>query len=145
MRGYWNNPGETTNALRDGWLHTGDIGKLDEDGYLYLLDRKKDMIIVNASNVYAPEVEEVLGKHPSIREAAIIGTPLPNEGEEVTAVVTLHPEFELTLEAVRHYCHDRLASFKIPTRLEIVTSLPRTTVGKLNKTALRQQYTPILL
>jgi long-chain acyl-CoA synthetase len=140
MLGYWHNPEVTTNALRNGWLHTGDLGRFDEDGYLYLLDRKKDMIIVGGSKVYCSEVEEVLSRHPTILEIAVIGTPLSEEGEEVTAVVTLKSNLEITLEEVAQYCFNQIAPYKIPTRLEIVESLPRTSVGKLNKAEIRNQF-----
>ncbi|MCR8846588.1 acyl--CoA ligase [Paenibacillus sp. SC116] len=140
MLGYWNNTEETQKAIRNGWLYTGDLGKFDEDGYLYLVDRKKDMIIVNGSNVYCSEVEEVLCTHPSIREIAVIGTPLPDEGEEVTAVVTLNKKSWITLSELQQYFYRKLASHKVPTRLEIIDNLPRTTVGKLNKAAIRKKF-----
>ncbi|MWC29799.1 class I adenylate-forming enzyme family protein [Paenibacillus sp. MMS18-CY102] len=140
MLGYWNNVEETAKTLRDGWLYTGDLGRFDEDGYLYLLDRKKDLIIVSGSNVYCSEVEEVLSKHPSIREVAVIGTPLPDEGEEVAAVVTLKPRSSITLNELQQFCSPYLADYKWPTRLEIVEALARTSVGKLNKSAMKSQY-----
>jgi acyl-CoA synthetase (AMP-forming)/AMP-acid ligase II len=140
MLGYWNNPEETNKAIRDGWLYTGDLGKFDEDGYLYLLDRKKDMIIVGGSNVYCSEVEEVLGKHSSILEIAVIGTPLLDEGEEVTAVVVLRKESMLTLGELTQFCLPQIAEYKIPTRLEIFETLARTSVGKLNKAEIRKQF-----
>jgi long-chain acyl-CoA synthetase len=140
MLGYWNNSEETDKALRNGWLHTGDLGCFDEDGYLYLLDRKKDMIIVNGSNVYSSEVEEVLTKHPSILENAVIGTPLSDEGEEVTAVVTVKSNMEITIAEIKQFCLNQIAHYKIPTRLEIVESFPRTSVGKLNKAEVRKQF-----
>jgi acyl-CoA synthetase (AMP-forming)/AMP-acid ligase II len=140
MLGYWNNPEETKKALRDGWLYTGDIGRFDEDGYLFLMDRKKDIIIVNGANVYGSEVEEVLTSHPSILEAAVIGTPLPDEGEEVTAAVTLNSGADLSLEELQQFCADHLAAYKIPTRLLILESMPRTSVGKLNKAKLREPF-----
>lgn len=140
MLGYWNNPEETDKAIRNGWLHTGDLGRFDEEGYLYLLDRKKDIIIVGGSNVYCSEVEEVLSKHPSIVEIAVIGTPLSDEGEEVTAVVALRKESVLTLKEIKQFCLQQIAEYKIPTRLEIVEALARTSVGKLNKTAIRKQF-----
>ncbi|WP_337100393.1 class I adenylate-forming enzyme family protein [Paenibacillus sp. YIM B09110] len=140
MIGYWSNTAETDKAIRDGWLYTGDIGRFDEDGYLYVLDRKKDMVIVNGSNVYASEVEEAIGKHPSVMEAAVVGIALPDEGEEVVAVVTLREEALLTLDEVRQFCLHELALFKQPTRLEIAESLPRTSVGKPDKAALRRLY-----
>jgi len=140
MLGYWNNPEETGKAIRNGWLHTGDLGRFDTEGYLYLLDRKKDIIIVGGSNVYCSEVEEVVSKHPSILEIAVIGTPLPTEGEEVTAVVTLKEESMLTLEELKQFCLGQIADYKIPTRLEVVENLARTSVGKLNKLAIRKQF-----
>lgn len=140
MLGYWNNPVETAKAIRNGWLHTGDLGRFDEDGYLYLLDRKKDMVIVGGSNVYCSEVEEVLSKHHLILEAAVIGTPLPDEGEEVTAVIIVKKDAVLTLEELQQFCMTQIAEFKIPTRLEIVNTLPRTSVGKLNKRAIRDKF-----
>jgi acyl-CoA synthetase (AMP-forming)/AMP-acid ligase II len=140
MLGYWNNPEETSKTIRDGWLYTGDIGRFDEDGYLYLLDRKKDIIIVNGSNVYCSEVEEALSKHPFILEIAVVGTPLPEEGEEVTAVVILKSDRKLTLDGVKRFCFNQLAAFKIPTRLEIADAFPRTSVGKINKAEIRKHY-----
>ncbi|MDQ8736220.1 class I adenylate-forming enzyme family protein [Paenibacillus sp. LHD-38] len=139
MLGYWNNPEETDKAIRNGWLYTGDLGKYDEDGYLYLLDRKKDMIIVNGSNVYCAEVEEVLSKHPSILDVAVVGVPLLDEGEEVIAVITLNEETILTLEELKQFCRQEIAEYKIPTHLEIVETLACTAVGKLNKAAIRNQ------
>ncbi|UHA75269.1 class I adenylate-forming enzyme family protein [Paenibacillus sp. 481] len=140
MLGYWNNAEETEKAIRNGWLYTGDIGKFDEDGYLYLLDRKKDMIIVNGSNVYCAQVEEILSQHPPIHEVAVIGTPLPDEGEEVTAIVILKIDSTLTLSELEQFCLQQIAAYKIPTRLEIVTDLARTSVGKLDKATIRKQF-----
>lgn len=140
MSGYWNNPEETNKVLRSGWLHTGDIGKLDADGYLYLVDRKKDMVIVNGSNVYCAEVETVVNQHPSILEAAVIGTPMSGEGEEVTAVVTVKPGTSISLQQLQQFCAGHLSYFKIPTQLSVVDSLPRTQAGKLNKAELRRPY-----
>jgi acyl-CoA synthetase (AMP-forming)/AMP-acid ligase II len=104
------------------------------------LDRKKDIIIVGGSNVYCSEVEEVLSKHPSILEVAVIGTPLPEEGEEVAAVVTLRKDLELTLGELKQFCLNQIAGYKIPTRLEIVGTLARTSVGKLNKAEIRKPF-----
>lgn len=140
MIGYWNNPVETDTAIRDGWLYTGDIGRFDEDGYLCILDRKKDMIVVSGSNVYCSEVEEVLGLHPSILEVAVIGMPLPEEGEEVIAVIVLRDGAALTLEELNQFCQPYLADYKIPAQLQIVPSLARTSVGKLDKAGIRKQY-----
>lgn len=140
MLGYWNNSEETNRAIRNGWLYTGDLGRFDEDGYLYLMDRKKDMIIVGASNVYCSEVEEAISAHPSILEAAVVGAPLSEEGEEVTAVVVLKHQSLLTLEDLKQFCSQHIAEFKIPTRLEIVDSLARTSVGKINKQSIKKQF-----
>ncbi len=140
MLGYWNNPEETNKALRGGWLYTGDIGTFDDDGYLYLLDRKKDLVIVGGSNVYCSEVEEVLARHPAIAEVAVVGAPLPDEGEEVTAVVVLREGAGLTLADIKAFCRDHLASHKIPSRLDFAESLPRTSFGKLNKPEIRKPY-----
>jgi len=140
MRGYWKNLDETKKAIQDGWLYTGDLGKFDEDGYLYLVDRKKDVIIVNGLNVYCSEVEEVLSKHPFIVEIAVIGTPLNDEGEEVTAIVATKPNSTITLTELEEFCRSSLAPFKIPTRLQITDSIAKTSVGKLNKAELRKQY-----
>ncbi|MEK4849092.1 class I adenylate-forming enzyme family protein [Paenibacillus sp. FSL H7-0756] len=137
MLGYWNNPGETGKTIRNGWLYTGDLGRLDEDGYLYIVDRKKDMIIVGASNVYCVEVEQVISAHPSILEAAVIGTPLPDEGEEVTAVVVLKHMQTLALEDLQQFCGQSIAEYKLPTRLVITHSLFRTSVGKIDKKAIK--------
>lgn len=138
MLGYWNNPEETGKTIRNGWLHTGDVGRLDEDGYLYLMDRKKDMIIVGASNVYCSEVEQAISAHPSILEAAVVGMPLPDKGEEVTAVVVLKDKQTLALEDLQQFCGQSIAEYKLPTRLVITQSLARTSVGKIDKKAIKE-------
>lgn len=140
MKGYWRNPEATADAIRDGWLHLGDMGWMDEEGYLYLCDRKKDMIIVRGLNVYSIEVENILHGHPAISEAAVISTPLAEEGEEVTAVITLKPGHSLTLEELRQYCGGRIADYKIPTRLHVVGAIPRTAVDKVDKAAIREPF-----
>ncbi|WP_165861301.1 class I adenylate-forming enzyme family protein [Paenibacillus paeoniae] len=141
MLGYWNNREETDKAIRNGWLYTGDVGYFDEDGFLYLTDRKKDIIILNASNVYGSEVESALGSHPNISELAVIGTPLHEEGEEVTAVIVMRdPSTSIELEELRCYGSGRLAEYKLPTRLVIVEQFPRTPVGKIDKAAIRRPY-----
>ncbi|CAM4455349.1 acyl-CoA synthetase (AMP-forming)/AMP-acid ligase II [Paenibacillus endophyticus] len=139
MLGYWNNPVDTEQALRNGWLHTGDMGRFDEDGYLYLVDRKKEIVIVDASNVYCGEVEQIISQHPSVLEVAVLGTPLPHEGEQVTAVVVLKKDASLTIDQIKLFCLSQLAGFKIPTRLVIEDVLPRTAVGKINKAEIRRR------
>ncbi|MFF2885790.1 class I adenylate-forming enzyme family protein [Paenibacillus sp. NPDC057967] len=139
MLGYWNNREETDKAIKNGWLYTGDIGYFDEDGFLYLTDRKKDIIIVGASNVYGSEVEAALGSHPHIGEIAVIGTPLEEEGEAVTAFIVLRDSSsKIDLQELRRYGSGRLAAYKLPTRLAVTAKLPRTPVGKIDKAALRK-------
>ncbi|MCD6673953.1 MAG: long-chain fatty acid--CoA ligase [Burkholderiaceae bacterium] len=138
MAGYRNRPSETAEALRDGWLYTGDLGELDADGYLYIRDRKKDMAIVGGYNVYPREVDEVLHAHPGILEAAAVGVPDPYRGEVIRAYVVCRPGHRLDAEAVLEHCRANLARYKVPAAVEFVDSLPRTTVGKIDKKALRQ-------
>ncbi len=140
MLGYWRNSADTEASLRNGWLHTGDIGRLDEDGFLYLLDRKKDMIIVDGLNVFCAEVEAILGWHPAVLEVAVIGTPLTDEGEQVTAVIVPQQGEMITLLELQEFCTNKLAAFKIPKRLEIMDSLPKTAVGKINKPEIRKPF-----
>jgi long-chain acyl-CoA synthetase len=139
MIGYWNNPEATARAIRDGWLYTGDIGRMDQDGYLYLVDRKKDMIIVsNGVCVYSSEVEAVVETHPAVAEVAVVATRLADACERVTAFASLRPGATLELDELQRFCVDRIASFKIPASLIVLPSLPRTNVGKIHKAQLRQ-------
>lgn len=140
MLGYWNNSEETAKALKGGWLHTGDVARFDEDGYLYLLDRRKDIIIVSGSNVYGSEVEEALNGHPAIAEVAVVGAPSEDDGEEVVAVVVLRDGGTVSLEELRQRCEGLLARHKQPTRLVIADALARTSVGKLNKAEIRKPF-----
>ena len=138
MKGYWNNPEATAAAIdAQGWFHTGDIGYLDEDGFLYIADRLKDMVITGGENVYPAEVESVLYDHPAIAEIAVIGLPDEQWGEAVVAVVALKPGTTLTLEDLRGFAADRLARYKLPRRLEVVPALPRNPAGKVLKFQLR--------
>ncbi|WP_242657213.1 acyl-CoA synthetase [Mycobacterium talmoniae] len=140
MVGYWRNP-EATAAVLDaeGWFHTGDIGQADDDGYVWVIDRVKDMVISGGENVYPAEVEDVLYGHPAIAEVAVLGTPDERWGEAVTAVVALRPGATLTLEELRDFARGKLAGYKIPLRLEFVDALPRTQSGKVVKYQLREQ------
>lgn len=138
MSGYRNRPQETAEALRDGWLYTGDLGEIDADGDLYIRDRKKDMVIVGGYNVYPREVDEVLHAHPGIAEAAAVGVPDAYRGEVIRAYVVRRPGYALEVEEVLEYCRANLARYKVPAAVQFVDSLPRTTVGKLDKKALRQ-------
>ncbi|HZG72171.1 MAG TPA: AMP-binding protein, partial [Chondromyces sp.] len=140
MAGYWNKPEATKETIKNGWLYTGDLAKFDEEGFIYIVDRKKDMIITGGENVYPIEVEQALYRHPNIKEAAIIGYPDEKWGESVKAVVSLHDESKpFTLEELRQFLDGKLARFKMPKKLEIVKALPRNATGKILKTVLRKQ------
>ncbi|MCB1436640.1 MAG: AMP-binding protein [Rhodobiaceae bacterium] len=139
MAGYYNRPEETAAALRGGWLYTGDIGEFDEDGYLYIRDRKKDMAIVGGYNVYPREIDEVLYGHPDVLEAAAVGVPDAYRGEVIRAYVVARPGCRLEARDVADHCAANLARYKLPAAIEIVTELPKTTVGKIDKKALRAQ------
>ena len=141
MKGYWRQPEATAAAIdRDGWFHTGDIGYLDEDGFLFIADRLKDMVISGGENVYPAEVESALYAHPAIAEIAVIGLPDAQWGEAVVAVVALKPGATLDLEELRHYAQDRMARYKLPRRLETVPALPRNPAGKVLKYELRGRF-----
>lgn len=133
MAGYWEMPTETANALRDGWLYTGDIARMDEDGYFYIEDRKKDLIIASGFNVYPREVEEVLSTHPDVLEVAVAGVPDAKRGETVKAWVVKKPDSTLTEEALIEWSKEQLARYKYPRLVEFRDELPRTTVGKILK------------
>ena len=139
MRGYRNLPQETAQALRDGWLYTGDIGEFDAGGYLYIRDRKKDMLIVGGYNVYPRELEEVLVMHPAVLEAAVIGMRDEYRGELPLAYVTLRPGASANAEELLAHCRANLARYKVPARIHIVQALPKTSVAKTDKKALRQR------
>ncbi len=140
MKGYYRNPEATETAIRDGWFHSGDIGYIDEDGDVFIVDRTKDMILRGGYNVYPREVEEVLYKHPAIMEAAVIGIPHERYGEEVKAVVSLKPNQQASPEEIIAYCKEYLAAYKYPRHLEIMDSLPKGPTGKLLKRALRDRF-----
>ena len=136
MQGYWNREDETSNVLRDGWLFTGDIARMDERGYFFIVDRKKDMILVSGFNVYPNEVEDVLAKHPKILEAAVIGVPDKTSGEAVKAFVVAKDK-TLTVEELRAYCKENLTGYKCPRSFEMRDSLPKSNVGKILRRELR--------
>ncbi len=140
MKGYWNRPEATAAAIdTEGWFHSGDVGYLDEDGFLFICDRLKDMVISGGENVYPAEVESVLYKHDSIAEVAVLGLPDEKWGEAVTAVVALHEGRELTLEQLRAFAEPFLARYKLPLRLHTVDALPRNPAGKVLKFVLKEQ------
>ncbi len=130
MAGYWNRPDETATVLRDGWLFTGDMGRVDEDGYFYIVDRKKDLIIAAGFNIYPREVEEVLYEHPAVHEAVVAGVPDAYRGETVKAYIVLKPGAQATADEIIGFCRERMASFKTPRQVEFRDSLPKSLIGK---------------
>jgi acyl-CoA synthetase (AMP-forming)/AMP-acid ligase II len=140
MKEYWNNPEATAKVMRDGWIRTGDIARQDEDGYFYLVDRKNDMIITGALNVYPSEVERVLQNHPAIYEVAVIGVPSEKWGEEVKAIVVLKEGAKATEEEIIKFCEGKIAGFKKPKSVEFVERLPKTLTGKILRRELREKF-----
>lgn len=139
MKGYWNQPEQTAAVLRDGWLLTGDLGYMDEDGYFYIVDRKKDMIIAGGYNIYPREVEEVLYEHPAVREAAVIGVPDPYRGETVKAFIVLKDGAHVTEQELDAFCRQRLAAYKVPRIYEFRQELPKSAVGKVLRRVLQEE------
>jgi len=140
IKEYWNNPEETANAVRDGWFYTGDIVYMDEDGFVFIVDRKKDMIICSGFNVYPRDVDEVLYAHPAIMEACAVGVPDPKRGETVKAYVVVKPGQTLTEEEIIAHCRANLAPYKVPTIIEFIDAIPRTAVGKPDRKVLRAMH-----
>jgi long-chain acyl-CoA synthetase len=138
MRGYWNNEAETANVLRDGWLATGDVAVMEPDGFLRIVDRKKDLVLVSGFNVYPNEVEDVIATHPGVLESAVVGLPDEHSGEAVTAFVVKRDE-TLTAEALRAFCKDSLTGYKVPKQIVFRETLPKTNVGKVLRRALREE------
>ena len=133
MKGYWNRPDATEETIRDGWLHTGDMAKVDEDGYFFIVDRKKDMIIRGGYNVYPREIEEVLYEHPAVREAAVLGVPHDEYGEEVGAAVALKDGAEVSADELRDFVKEQVAAYKYPRQIWFVDELPKGPTGKILK------------
>ncbi|MGV9711522.1 acyl-CoA synthetase [Gordonia sp. NPDC003424] len=141
MAGYWNRPEATAAAIdEDGWFHTGDVGREDDDGYIFVIDRVKDMVITGGENVYPAEVESVLYSHPAVAEVAIVGLPDDKWGEAVTAVIATAPDSAVTLAELREFASGRLAGYKLPLRLEFLDALPRNPSGKVLKYQLRERF-----
>ena len=138
MKGYWNKPAETAEAVRNGWLHTGDIGYADEDGYLYITDRKKDLIIRGGENIYPKEIENILHEHPQVLEAGVIGIPDPVYGEAVKAFVVLKTAGAATEADLMNFCRDHLPTYKRPKSIQLMDSLPKSAVGKILRRELRK-------
>jgi len=141
FKGYWKNPDATAKAIVDGWFHTGDIGMVDAEGYLYIMDRKKDMIISGGENIASPEVERVIYEIPAVLEAAVIGIPHPKWLEVPKAYVVVRPGETLTAQEIEKYCQRKLAKFKIPKEIEFIDQLPRNPSGKVLKRELRGRHT----
>jgi acyl-CoA synthetase (AMP-forming)/AMP-acid ligase II len=139
MRGYLGKPEETAHTLRGGWLHTGDLGRFDDDGYLVLVDRVKDMIIRGGENIYPKEIEDALYAHPSVLEAAVVGQPHPLFGEEPVAFVVLRTGLTAEPDELVEHCKSLLAKFKVPRAVVIESNLPKTSIGKIAKPALRER------
>ncbi len=140
MRGYWNREEASREALRGGWMHTGDAGFVDDEGFLFIQDRVKDMIVSGGENVYPREVEEVLFQHPAVADAAVIGIPDERWGESVKAFVVLRPTYSLEPQALIDFCRERLANYKRPRSVDLVATLPRNPSGKVLKRELRETY-----
>jgi long-chain acyl-CoA synthetase len=139
MRGYWNRPEESAQVLRDGWLLTGDLALMDDEGYFQIVDRKKDLIIAGGFNVYPREVEEVLYEHPKVEEVSVVGVPDSYLGEVVKAFVVLRPGEEATTEEIRSFAKERLAAYKVPRVVEFRDELPKTLIGKVLRRALVEE------
>ncbi|HSV40004.1 MAG TPA: long-chain-fatty-acid--CoA ligase [Nocardioidaceae bacterium] len=140
MLGYWNRPEETAAALRGGWMHTGDGGYLDEEGYLFIVDRLKDMIVTGGENVYSAEVENAIASHPAVASCAVIGVPDEEWGERVHAVVVCRPDQTVSLDELRAHTKDLIASYKAPRGVDVVEALPVSAAGKILKRELRERY-----
>jgi acyl-CoA synthetase (AMP-forming)/AMP-acid ligase II len=137
--GYWNKPEETALAIRDGWLHTGDLAVIDSEGYLNIVDRKKDMILTGGENVYSTEVEHVLYEHPAVLECAVFGVPDATWGESVTAAVVLKTQHSVSCAELISFVKSRIAHYKAPRKVEFLEELPKTGSGKIQKKALRER------
>jgi len=140
MLEYYNRPEATASTLRQGWVHTGDAGYVDSEGFVYIRDRMKDMVISGGENIYPVEVENVLAGIPGVIEVAVIGIPDDTFGEALMAIFALQPDASLDVEEMIAFCRDRLAGYKIPRQLSFVDALPRNPSGKILKTVLREPY-----
>ena len=140
MKEYWNNPEETKKKIVDGWLHTGDMGYYDNDGYIYLVDRKEDMIVTGGENVYPREVEEILYQHPAVRECSVFGIPDPKWVETVHAVVSLRDGMDATAEDLINFCKENMTRYKAPKSVEFMKELPKNATDKILKREMKDKY-----
>ena len=139
MKGYWNRPDETAGAIRNNWLYTGDIAYMDEQGYFYIVDRKKDLIITGGYNVYPREIDEVLYEHPKVKEAVSVGIPSETRGKVIKAFVVPKEGENLTKAEIISFCREKLSGFKVPKQVEFREELPKTIAGKVLRRALREE------
>ena len=137
MKGYYNNPQATAEVLKEGWLYTGDIGKVDEDGYLFISGRKKEIIIVKGQNIYPSDIENVLSTHPKVAEVAVVGAPDKLRGEIVRTFISLKAGEVATEEEIKRFCRQHLANYKVPRQIIFLDSLPKTAVGEIRKEDLK--------
>jgi acyl-CoA synthetase (AMP-forming)/AMP-acid ligase II len=141
-KGYWKLPEETARSIRDGWLYTGDMAVMDEESYVTIVDRRKDMIITGGENVYSTEVEHTLYLHPAVLECAVVGVPDEKWGEAVKGIVVLKPARESTEEELIRFCKERITRYKAPKSIDFISALPKTGSGKIEKKKLRDKYWP---
>jgi long-chain acyl-CoA synthetase len=139
MQGYWNRPEETKEMLRDGWLYTGDIGYMDEDGYIFITSRKKDLIKPGGFQVWPREVEEVISAHPSVAEVSVAGIPDPKQTEAVKAWIVLREGLQATPDEIQEFCRKKLTAYKVPKYIEFRKDLPKTLVGKVLRRVLQEE------
>ena len=140
MKGYWKDPQATAEVLKDGWLYTGDLARMDEDGFVYIVDRKKEMIISGGFNIYPREVEQAIESHPGVKEVAVIGVPDPVWGEAVKALIVAKPGVMISADEIIDRCRERIASYKKPKSIEFVSDLPKNFQGKILKRSLREEH-----
>jgi long-chain acyl-CoA synthetase len=139
MEGYWQQPEKSQKALRDGWLHTGDLARMDKNGFFFLVDRKDDMILSKGFNVYPTEVEKVLEKHSGVTEACVVGIPDRHGGSAITAFIVLEPEGNIDKKELLDYCKEKLPAFKIPKIIKYIDEIPKNRIGKPLRRILREQ------
>jgi long-chain acyl-CoA synthetase len=139
MQGYWKRPDETASVLRNGWLYTGDIATMDEEGYFFIVDRKKDLIISGGYNVYPREIDEVLHEHPAVKEAVTVGVQHATRGEIIKAYIVLKEGYSATKAEIVAFCREKLANYKVPKQVEFRDELPKTLVGKVLRRAIREE------